>query len=79
MGRSRTAASAVPVNRSAEVVPVGRGFVGHVVGHMVGKALPYTPPWVAASTLPPLAGWATNSLWGGAPLSAGLASATLAV
>ncbi|CAL9626114.1 hypothetical protein SUDANB58_05947 (plasmid) [Streptomyces sp. enrichment culture] len=76
----KTAAAAVPVNTTTEIVPVGRGgFFGHVVGHLAGKALPYAAPWVGAATLPPLAGWATNSMWGDAPLSAGLASAALAV
>ncbi|WP_367540451.1 FtsK/SpoIIIE domain-containing protein [Streptomyces globisporus] len=80
-GRKKTAAAAVPVNTSTDVVvPVGKGgFVGHVVGHLVGKALPYAAPWAGAATLPPLAGFATNTMWGDAPLSAGLASAALAV
>ncbi|MFI7329650.1 FtsK/SpoIIIE domain-containing protein [Streptomyces rubiginosohelvolus] len=79
-GRKKTTA-AVPVNTSTDVVvPVGKGgFVGHVVGHLVGKALPYAAPWAGAATLPPLAGLATNTMWGDAPLSAGLASAALAV
>ncbi|WP_329039922.1 FtsK/SpoIIIE domain-containing protein (plasmid) [Streptomyces sp. NBC_01725] len=76
MGRRKNTTTApAPVN-SSEIVPVGRGGV---VGYMVGKALPYTGPWIAAGTLPPLAGFATNSMWGDAPLSAGLASAALAV
>ncbi|MEU4924563.1 FtsK/SpoIIIE domain-containing protein [Streptomyces parvus] len=80
-GRKKTTAAAVPVNTSTDVVvPVGKGgFVGHVVGHLVGKALPYAAPWAGAATLPPLAGFATNTMWGDAPLSAGLASAALAV
>ncbi|MFD4291555.1 hypothetical protein ACFWRD_33780, partial [Streptomyces sindenensis] len=80
-GGKKTAAAAVPVNTSTDVVvPVGKGgFVGHVVGHLVGKALPYAAPWAGAATLPPLAGFATNTMWGDAPLSAGLASAALAV
>lgn len=60
----------------SEIVPVGKGGV---VGHLVGKALPYASPWIGAATLPPLAGFATNSMWGDAPLSAGLASAAVAV
>jgi hypothetical protein len=81
-GRKRTAqaAAAAAVNTSTEIVPVGRGgFFGHVLGHLAGKALPYVSPWAGAYTLPPLAGLATNQLWGQAPLSAGLASAALAV
>jgi hypothetical protein len=77
---SRKAAAVAAVNTSTEIVPVGRGgFFGHLVGHLVGKALPYASPWAATATLPPLAGWATNTMWGGEPLSAGLASAALAV
>ncbi|NKQ28032.1 hypothetical protein [Streptomyces galbus] len=77
--RKTAAAAAVPVN-STEIVPVGRGgFLGHIVGHLAGKALPYLSPWAGAYSLPPLAGLATNQLWGQAPLSAGLASAALAV
>ncbi|MFJ7138022.1 FtsK/SpoIIIE domain-containing protein [Streptomyces fungicidicus] len=79
-GSRKTTAAAVPVNTTTEIVPVGRGgFLGHVVGHLVGKALPYAAPWVSVATLPPLAGFATNTMWGGEPLSAGLASAALAV
>ncbi|MEV4046689.1 hypothetical protein [Streptomyces sp. NPDC049744] len=77
--RKGQAAAAAPVN-TTEIVPVGKGgFLGHLVGHLAGKALPYLSPWAATATLPPLAGWATNSMWGDAPLSAGLASAALAV
>ncbi|WP_309097538.1 FtsK/SpoIIIE domain-containing protein [Streptomyces sp.] len=77
--RKKTVAAAAAVN-STEIVPVGRGgFLGHIVGHLAGKALPYVSPWAATATLPPLAGWATNTMWGGEPLSAGLASAALAV
>ncbi|MEU9797197.1 FtsK/SpoIIIE domain-containing protein [Streptomyces sparsogenes] len=79
--RKRTAAAAAePVNTSTAIVPVGKGGVlGHLVGHLVGKSLPYTSPWVGAAVLPPVAGWATNTMWGQAPLSTGLASAGLAV
>ncbi|MFF7366034.1 FtsK/SpoIIIE domain-containing protein [Streptomyces sp. NPDC008125] len=79
MGRRKnttTAAAAAPVGSAVAVV--GRGLSG-VVGHVVAKAAPYSGPWIAAASLPPLAGFATNSLWGSAPLSAGLASAALAV
>ncbi|MEU9095921.1 FtsK/SpoIIIE domain-containing protein [Streptomyces sp. NPDC048428] len=76
----RKAAAAAPVNTSTAVVPVGKGgFFGHLVGHIAGKALPYTTPWISAASLPPLAGFATNTVWGDAPLSAGLASAAIAV
>ncbi|MEU4352815.1 FtsK/SpoIIIE domain-containing protein [Streptomyces sp. NPDC023838] len=79
--RKAASAAAAPVAGS-EVVPVtvGKGgFVGQLVGYTVGKILPYTAPWIGAASLPPLAGFATNTMWGGAPLSAGLASAGLAV
>ncbi|MGC9479709.1 hypothetical protein ACP4I1_37065 [Streptomyces sp. WG4] len=79
-GSRKAAAVAAPVNTTTEIVPVGRGGVlGHIVGHLAGKALPYLSPWAATATLPPLAGFATNTLWGGDPMSAGLASAALAV
>ncbi|MFG2130503.1 FtsK/SpoIIIE domain-containing protein [Streptomyces sp. NPDC048751] len=78
--KNTQAAAAAPVNTSTDIVPVGRGgFLGHVVGHLAGKALPYLSPWAASATLPPLAGWATNTMWGGEAMSAGLASAALAV
>ncbi|MEV6426032.1 FtsK/SpoIIIE domain-containing protein [Streptomyces sp. NPDC051662] len=73
MGRKNNPA---PVNTSSEIVPVGKGGIG---GYLLGKMLPYTAPWIGAATLPPLAGFATNAMWGDAPLSAGLASAALAV
>lgn len=77
MARKKTAAAAAPVNTTgAEIVPIGKGGVA---GYLIGKTLPYASPWIGAATLPPLAGWATNAMWGGAPLSAGLASAALAV
>jgi FtsK/SpoIIIE family len=74
--RKKTAAAAAGVNTSKEIVPVGKGGVA---GYLVGKVLPYTSPWVGAAVLPPVAGAATNAMWGGGALSAGLASAGLAV
>ncbi|RPK77825.1 FtsK/SpoIIIE domain-containing protein [Streptomyces sp. ADI98-10] len=81
MARRKAAVAAGPVNTTDMVhVPVGKGgFLGHIVGHLAGKALPYLAPWAGAATLPPLAGFATNTMWGDAPLSAGLASAAIAV
>ncbi|MGW6310193.1 FtsK/SpoIIIE domain-containing protein [Streptomyces niveus] len=76
MGRKSTTASAPANTTTTEIVPVGRGGIG---GYLVGKVLPYTGPWIGAATLPPLVGFATNTMWGDAPLSAGLASAALAV
>ncbi|MEU5902672.1 hypothetical protein [Streptomyces venezuelae] len=80
---ARKKAAAAPVNTATAtdiVVPVGKGgFFGHIIGHLAGKALPYTAPWAGVATLPPLAGWATHHMWGGSPLSAGLASAALSV
>lgn len=81
-GRTRKTGAAVAAAPGAEIVPVtvGKGgLVGQLVGHLVGKALPYTPPWVGAATLPPLAGWATNTMWGQSPVATGLASAGLAL
>ncbi|MDT0418861.1 FtsK/SpoIIIE domain-containing protein [Streptomyces sp. DSM 41982] len=77
----RTTTRTTPSSTSgAEVVPVGRGGLGsHVVSHVVSKSLPYVAPWISAAVLPPSAGLAINQLWGDTPLSAGLASAALAV
>lgn len=76
----RKAAAAASVNTSTDIVPVGKGgFLGHLVGHMVGKALPYAAPWVSAAALPSVAGLATNAMWGDSAMSAGLASAAIAV
>ncbi|MFF8618520.1 FtsK/SpoIIIE domain-containing protein [Streptomyces sp. NPDC015350] len=61
---------------STEVVPVA---AKSIVSHLAGKAAPYASPWVAASALPPLAGFATNTMWGDSVMSAGLASAGLAI
>jgi hypothetical protein len=56
------------------------GAVGkNVGGYILGKALPYTPPWIAAATLPPAAGAAVNAMWGDQAMSAGLASAGIAL
>lgn len=61
-------------------VSVGKGgLAGQIVGHLVGKAVPYAAPWAGAYTLPPIAGFATNQMWGDAALSAGLASAGLGI
>lgn len=61
---------------ASDIVPVtGKG----IAGYLVGKVVPYSPPWIGAATLPPLAGWATNTMWGDTAMSAGLASAALAV
>ncbi|MFI5621553.1 FtsK/SpoIIIE domain-containing protein [Streptomyces sp. NPDC051567] len=62
-----------------EIVPAGKRAGGAVGGYVLAKALPYTPPWIAAATLPPLAGGAVNLLWGDGALSAGLASAGIAL
>lgn len=68
MGRARKTAG--------EIVPV---VAKGVVSHVIGKAAPYSGPWIAAATLPPLAGFATNSMWGDSAMSAGLASAGLSI
>ncbi|MFD6725764.1 FtsK/SpoIIIE domain-containing protein, partial [Streptomyces sp. NPDC060131] len=78
---TRTNGATQQVN-TTDVVPVtfGKGgLVGQVVGHLAGKAVPYATPWIGAATLPPAAGFATNQMWGGEALSAGLASAGLGV
>ncbi|MFE2311899.1 hypothetical protein ACFXC8_01635 [Streptomyces sp. NPDC059441] len=57
-------------------LPTGSGGILSTIGsHIAAKAAPYLPPWIGAATLPPLAGWGVNQMWGDAPLSAGLASA----
>ncbi|TRV71771.1 DUF87 domain-containing protein [Streptomyces sp. 130] len=80
MTRRRTtaaAAAAAPVNGTgAEVATVGKGGV---VSYLAGRILPYASPWIAAGTLPPLAGLGTHAMWGDTAMSAGLASALLAV
>lgn len=68
------------VNTTTDVVPISigkGGFLGQIVSHVAGKALPYAAPWAGAYTLPPLAGFATNQMWGDTALEAGLASAGL--
>ncbi|MEU5097615.1 FtsK/SpoIIIE domain-containing protein [Streptomyces sp. NPDC020996] len=70
------------VNTTTDIVPVAvgkGGLAGQVVSHLVGKAVPYAAPWAGAYTLPPLAGFATNAMWGDTALHAGLASAGLGV
>lgn len=78
--KTRKAAAAAAVAPAAapgaELAPIGKGGVA---GYLAAKALPYASPWIGAASLPPLAGWATNTMWGDAAMSAGLASAGLAV
>ncbi|MFJ3819269.1 FtsK/SpoIIIE domain-containing protein [Streptomyces sp. NPDC090056] len=62
-----------------ELVAVAGTLGKNVGGYVLGRALPYMPPWIGAAALPPLTGWATNTMWGDAPLSAGLASAGIAM
>ncbi|WP_327689301.1 hypothetical protein [Streptomyces tubercidicus] len=57
----------------------GGGVLSQIGGHIAAKAAPYTPPWIGAATLPPLAGWGVHSLWGDTALSAGLASAGMGI
>ncbi|WP_411078279.1 FtsK/SpoIIIE domain-containing protein [Streptomyces sp. cmx-10-25] len=79
-----------PKKTTAAPASAGRGVGGELVagagnlgksvgGYVLAKSLPYTPPWIGAAALPPLTGWATNTMWGDAPLSAGLASAGIAM
>ncbi|MBP5918792.1 DUF87 domain-containing protein [Streptomyces sp. LBUM 1486] len=68
------------VNTTTDLVPVGKGgFVGSLVSHLASKAMPYTAPWIGAYTLPPLAGFATNQMWGDTALEAGMASGALGI
>ncbi|MDX2295874.1 MULTISPECIES: FtsK/SpoIIIE domain-containing protein [Streptomyces] len=76
--KNAEAADAVPAVGS-ELATVGKGVVRAVGSYALGKALPYTPPWVAAAVLPPTAGFAVNQLWGDAAMSAGFASAGIAL
>lgn len=69
MGRTRK-------TTSTEIVPAA---AKGITGHLAAKVAPYTSPWIAAATLPPLTGFATNAMWGDSALSAGLASAGLAI
>ncbi|MFH9959713.1 hypothetical protein ACH4OX_36670, partial [Streptomyces roseolus] len=75
---TEAAVEAAPAVGSA-LVATGTGVVKAIAGHALARALPYTPPWVGAAVLPPAAGLAVNQLWGDAALSAGLASAGIAL
>ncbi|MGW7306750.1 FtsK/SpoIIIE domain-containing protein [Streptomyces sp. NPDC054835] len=63
----------------SELVAVAGTLGKSVASYALSRALPYTPPWIAAATLPPAAGTAVNMLWGDAAMSAGLASAGIAL
>ncbi|MFF6794553.1 FtsK/SpoIIIE domain-containing protein [Streptomyces filamentosus] len=76
---TEAAAVAPAAGVGSELATVGKGVVKALAGHALSRALPYTPPWIAAATLPPAAGTAVNLLWGDAALSAGLASAGIAL
>lgn len=77
MARTTTTTSRkTQVNTGTDIVPIGKGGF---LSHLVGKATPYASPWIGAATLPPLAGFATNQMWGDEALSAGLASAGLGI
>jgi hypothetical protein len=68
------------VNTSTDIVSTGKGgLLSTAVDHVAAKAVPFLPPWIGAATLPPLAGFATNAMWGGDPLTTGLASAGLGI
>lgn len=66
----------VNTTSATDLVPVGKGGL---LSHLAGKLLPYTSPWIGAYTVPPLAGFATNTMWGDTALEAGLASAGMGV
>ncbi|MET9957196.1 FtsK/SpoIIIE domain-containing protein [Streptomyces sp. NPDC006339] len=75
----KTQSTAADSSAGSELVATGKGVGKTVGGYVLAKTLPYTPPWVGAAVLPPLAGWATNTMWGDDAMSAGLASAGLAL
>ncbi|MFC8511120.1 FtsK/SpoIIIE domain-containing protein [Streptomyces sp. NPDC057411] len=77
MGRKKTSETAETVG--SELAVPGTSVVKAVGAYALAKSLPYTPPWIGAAVLPPLAGWATNTMWGDMPLSAGLATAGIAL
>ncbi|MGW0121750.1 FtsK/SpoIIIE domain-containing protein [Streptomyces sp. NPDC003327] len=80
MARAKKAAeTAAPAGAGSEVVAVGKSVGKAVCGYILAKSLPYTPPWIAAATLPPAAGAAVNLMWGDEAMSAGLASAGIAL
>ncbi|MFJ3787006.1 FtsK/SpoIIIE domain-containing protein [Streptomyces sp. NPDC090093] len=79
-----------PKKTTAAVQASGRGVGGELVavagtlgksvgGYVLAKSLPYLPPWIAAGALPPAAGAAVNAMWGDQAMSAGLASAGIAL
>ncbi|MFE0654179.1 FtsK/SpoIIIE domain-containing protein [Streptomyces sp. NPDC059534] len=77
MARAKTAAQSAGVGSELAAVA---GTVGKSIGgYVLAKSLPYTPPWIAAAALPPAAGAAVNALWGDQAMSAGLASAGIAL
>ncbi|MFJ5099360.1 FtsK/SpoIIIE domain-containing protein [Streptomyces sp. NPDC088557] len=76
MGRRKQGAA----EEAAPAAGTGLATIGRSVGgYALARALPYSPPWIAAAALPPLAGGAVNLLWGDGALSAGLASAGIAL
>ncbi|MGW8768377.1 FtsK/SpoIIIE domain-containing protein [Streptomyces sp. NPDC055815] len=77
--KSGAAVEAAAPAVGSEVVAVGKSVGKAIGGYVLAKSLPYTPPWIAAGTLPPVAGVAVNLLWGDEALSAGLASAGIAL
>lgn len=77
--KSGAAVEAAAPAAGTELAAVGKSAVKAVGSYVLAKSLPYTPPWIAAATLPPAAGAAVNLMWGGEALSAGLASAGIAL
>lgn len=73
VGRDHMASYNVPMHGP------GGGVLSQIGGHIAAKAAPYTPPWIGAATLPPLAGWGVHAMWGETALSAGLASAGMGI
>ncbi|MYV66859.1 hypothetical protein GT043_13110 [Streptomyces sp. SID2131] len=77
--KTTTAAQASGRGVGGELVAVAGNLGKSVGGYVLAKSLPYMPPWIAAGALPPAAGAAVNALWGGEAMSAGLASAGIAL
>ncbi|MFF5924158.1 FtsK/SpoIIIE domain-containing protein [Streptomyces flavochromogenes] len=79
MGRAKKTAEAAAGGVGSELASAAGNLGRTIGGYVLAKSLPYTPPWIAAATLPPAAGAAVNAMWGSEAMSAGLASAGIAL
>ncbi|WP_432089685.1 FtsK/SpoIIIE domain-containing protein [Streptomyces sp. bgisy095] len=77
--KSGAAVQAAAPAAGSELAAVGKSVVRSVGSYALGKALPYTPPWLAVGILPPVTGATVNFMWGDEAMSAGLASAGIAL